>query len=178
MKNEYEVRGDVTAIILRSPKYGTMETLITTNRLERAQEFGGIWCLYYSPDTKTFYVQGSSPMVNYERKTVKLHRWITNAPKGMKVDHRNHDTLNNTDDNLRICTHKENAQNRKIANTSNKSSGIRGVSWHKQEKKWRAVVRVNGKQIHLGCYVDIEDAEHASKEGRAKYMPFSDEAAV
>lgn len=55
-----------------------------------------------------------------------MHRLITNAPDGMDVDHKNHDTLDNTRDNLSVVTHQINGFNRAGAN-SNSSTGVRGV---------------------------------------------------
>ena len=43
----------------------------------------------------------------------RLHRLVTNCPEGMVVDHKNHNRLDNRKRNLRICTVKENNQNRK-----------------------------------------------------------------
>ncbi len=40
-----------------------------------------------------------------------MHRFILNAPKGMVVDHKNHDTLDNRRKNIWICTHSQNSLN-------------------------------------------------------------------
>ena len=177
MKNAIEARGGITAIIINSPKYGRKETLISTNKLERAQDYVGSWGVSWSPKSKTFSILGNLSVGNGKYKRVQLHRWITEAPDGMFVDHINHDTLNNTNDNLRICTNSENQQNRKGSDSDNKSSGIRGVTWNKRHGKWYSQLRVNGKQIHLGCFEKLADARSAAEGARAKYMPFSVEAA-
>src|SRR5689334_8621212 len=44
-------------------------------------------------------------------KTVKLHRFILNAPKGFDVDHIDGNPLNNVRSNLRICSRQENLRN-------------------------------------------------------------------
>lgn len=175
MKNNYEVRGDVTAIIINSPKYGRFETLISTNKLDRVKEFPNSWFVVYSKFTKSFYVYGNSPLVKTKRHTVALHRWITNVQDGLIVDHFNHDTLNNTDKNLREVTVVENGQNRKGAHKNN-HIGVRGVYWHKKDKKWRAKMKVNYKEIYIGSFDTIGEAETAVIEARKIYMPFSQEA--
>jgi hypothetical protein len=51
-----------------------------------------------------------------------------------------------------------------LANTAPRStntSGKKGVTWNKQVCKWQAGIRVRGKTMHLGLYVDIEDASKA-----------------
>ena len=59
--------------------------------------------------------------------------------------------LYNNIENLRVVTHQENQFNRKS----------KGYHWNKQNKKWRALIRVNGKQKHLGCFDLEEDARNA-----------------
>ena len=60
MKNDFEIRGDVTAIFINSPKYGTKEVLISTNKLKRAQEIGS-WRVNWNQKAKAFYVQRHIP---------------------------------------------------------------------------------------------------------------------
>lgn len=175
MKNGYEIRGSVTAIFLNSPKYGQMETIISTNKLKRAQEFAGAWCVKWDTHTQSFYCQGNMKRHDGKWTVVKLHRWITNCPKDKIIDHQDNNTLNNTDCNLREVTNSENSQNRKGASRTSKT-GIRGVYWHARVKKWRARVRINGKYKQIGEFDNISEAEKAVKEARAKYMPYSKEA--
>jgi hypothetical protein len=53
----------------------------------------------------------------------------------------------------------ENILKTKIENyNNNKSSQYYGVNWSKQRRKWRAVIVVNKKQMHLGFYEDELDA--------------------
>lgn len=176
MKNAYEVRGDITAIIINSPKYGRLEALISTCNLEVVQEFPNTWCVNRIKALNTFYVYGHTPRLNGKQGSVCLHRLVTNAQVGTDVDHKNHDGLNNTDDNLRVCTTAENGQNRQGAQCNSKS-GIRGVCWVEQSKKWRARFRVKGKVVFLGFYTDLSEAEQEITKARSKYMPYSIESA-
>jgi len=43
-----------------------------------------------------------------EGKSARLHRFIMNAPSDKEVDHINGNSLDNTRNNLRLCTKKEN----------------------------------------------------------------------
>lgn len=79
-----------------------------------------------------------------KKLTIRMHRLITQCPKGKVVDHINHNPLDNRKDNLRICTQGENARNRK--------SLSKGYWYHKQNKNW--VVELESK--HVGCF-PIED---------------------
>ncbi|SMQ75797.1 AP2 domain-containing protein [Bacillus sp. OV166] len=170
MKNDYEVRGDVTAIFLNSPKYGPLETFIDTQDLPRVQEFPNKWYARWDPSINGFYCVGNS-----KQGTVIMHRWILGAPKNIHVDHYNHETLENVKSNLRLLTNAENQQNRNGAHKQSKS-GIRGVYWNKQHKKWRAQIGLNGKDIFLGYFDDIQEAKRIVMDARARNMPFSKEA--
>lgn len=111
---------------------------------------------------------------NGKGTTIKMHRFITSAPKGRLVDHKNHNTLDNRDKNLRVCSQSENQQNLQGAKSHSKT-GIRGVHWNKKDKKWVAKLSINGKGIYVGSFIDVFEAEKAVKEARRKYMPFSKE---
>ena len=96
---------------------------------------------------------------NGKRETQLMHRFIMNTPKGMDTDHKNHDGLDNQKHNLRICTMAQNQHNQKLR--QNTSSKYKGVTWHEQLKKWRTRIRLNGKRIHLGYYINEIKAARA-----------------
>jgi hypothetical protein len=89
----------------------------------------------------------------------KLHRVVMNAPKGVEVDHINGDKLDNRKCNLRFVTHTQNCVNAGLR--KHNKSGYKGVSWEPRATAWRVYIRVNGKQIHLGHFKDVEDAARA-----------------
>ena len=80
----------------------------------------------------------------------ELHRFICGFPENMCVDHKDRNKLNNTRNNLRICTHRENSINKD--KLKNNSSGFTGVYWNKGKNKWQAIIEVNKKRIHLGYF--------------------------
>jgi hypothetical protein len=96
---------------------------------------------------------------SYKRKTIRMHRAIMNCPKHLQIDHINGNGVDNRKHNLRICTQGQNNCNTKLS--KHNTSGIKGVFWHKQAKKWRAMVRVNRKLIYLGYFACINDAKNA-----------------
>lgn len=83
-------------------------------------------------------------------KIVRLHRFIMNAPKNKLVDHINGDGLDNTRNNLRLCTKSENMRNRN--KTKSNKSGYKGVYFETQTGKWKAQIKYNNRNISLGRY--------------------------
>jgi len=65
-----------------------------------------------------------------------------------EIDHVDGNPLNNQRDNLRPATRKQNSRNSKIP--INNTSGYKGV--YRCQNKWRAIIRVDGKCIHIGYY--------------------------
>lgn len=93
---------------------------------------------------------------------VRMHRLIMDVKdKKLDIDHINHNTLDNRKNNLRIVTRSQNSMNKKLANNS--TSGITGVCFDKRKEKWRAYIKINGKQNELGYYNDFQDAVNARK---------------
>ncbi|MCK4525968.1 HNH endonuclease [candidate division WOR-3 bacterium] len=98
----------------------------------------------------TYYVFRHSPIVNGERHTIYMH-WevIGKPPKGFVNDHRDGNGLNNLRENLRHVTIRQNGQNLKHGK---RYSQYPGVSWHARDKKWVAMIRINGPQKWLGTF--------------------------
>jgi hypothetical protein len=115
------------------------------------------WHAWWTHHTQSFYARRNSPRVNGKRHLILMHREIMGEPDGVVVDHVNHNTLDNRRENLRACSHSENNHNQR--KRCDNSSGFKGVSWNKRQKKWRAYIKINGKQQHLGYYTsEIEAA--------------------
>jgi len=95
-------------------------------------------------------------------KTIYLHRILMGCPKYKTVDHINGNTLDNREENLRICTHQENHFNR--AANSNGSSKYKGVCWNKASRKWQAQIKKDKVNHTIGQYAKEEDAAKAYNE--------------
>lgn len=96
---------------------------------------------------------------NGKKSSIRMHRFITSAPKGMDVDHRDRNTLNNTRENLRVCTHSKNEMNRPLQ--KNNTSGCKGVDFIKSANLWRARIPGAGKHGQIGYFKDFESAKSA-----------------
>jgi len=84
------------------------------------------------------------------------------------LDHKNRVRHHNWIDNLREASQSCNIKNSKLK--KNNTSGITGVSWHKQNKKWLVQIRdKNHKAIHIGYYNNKLDAAKARYEAEIEH---------
>lgn len=86
-----------------------------------------------------------------------LHKMVMNPPKGMVVDHINHDTLDNRRANLRVCTKAENNRNRR--SHKNSKTGVKGV--YPAKLRYQAIITSHGTQYYLGSFKTIVEAARA-----------------
>ena len=147
--------------------------------------------LDYNPDTGVFTwrvslnsrsVIGSNAgscsngykVIRINRKNYHAHRLAWLYVQGQfpqhQLDHINRIRDDNRIDNLREVTNAQNHQNRNLS--ANNKSGVCGVNWHKRDKKWRAYIKLNGKDIHIGQYDDMKDAIVARKQAEQTYHLF------
>jgi hypothetical protein len=109
--------------------------------------------------------------VEIKEKSYFLHRLAWLYEYGFfpdsHIDHVNGERSDNRICNLRLASRSQNLCN--VARTKRNTSGIKNVSFHKESKKWRVVVSVNGKNKSFGLYHDIELAELVASEARNKY---------
>lgn len=170
MDTRYEIHGDIVDFYIDHPKGKHAITHISIRDLESLLAIDGY--LYLMPSKRqcraSIYFRGSS-----KSRPMLLHRFILNAPSNLFVDHIDHNSLNNTRDNLRLVTNAQNIQNLLHARSDSETK-IRGVH-RRKNGRYQAHAQVNGKRHFLGTFDCIADAEETVKNFRALYMPFSQE---
>jgi hypothetical protein len=119
--NIYSYRG---MLFRRLALAGFKYALVSEHRYELLNRLS--WYAKWNRATKDFRAT-SWHMLNGEGVQSAMHRLITNAPKGMVVDHWNHDGLDNRDENLTVCSHSLNHRNKRVSIRS--STGRTGVSY-------------------------------------------------
>lgn len=90
-------------------------------------------------------------------KHIRMHRLVMKPSEGMQIDHINLNSIDNRSVNLRQCSHAENMRNVKMR--KHNSTGYKGVQIH--HNKFRAVVRFNNKNYHIGLYATALEASKA-----------------
>ena len=107
------------------------------------------------------YVRGT---VNKRR--VGLSRFIMDCPEHLVVDHKNNNTFDNRQSNLRVLTVQENNMNKSsVIGSSSKYVGV----YLTKSNKWRSTISVNGKNIQLGSFLNEIDAAKARDVATLKY---------
>jgi hypothetical protein len=94
-----------------------------------------------------------------EKEMIFMHREIMKPPEGVVVDHKNRNKLDNTRDNLRVCTNQENLHN--AGKRQGTSSQFKGVSYRKDAGKWCAQIQWQREPLYLGPFAKEVEAARA-----------------
>lgn len=104
------------------------------------------------------------------KRQYKAHRvawfYVTGAWPPHVIDHINQNASDNRFCNLRLATTAQNGMNRRL--DARNSTGVTGVSWCLNSKKWRADIGEAGRLVRLGRFDTLIDAVAARK--RAERM--------
>lgn len=105
--------------------------------------------------------------IRAHRASYEMH--VGPIPDGMVIDHMCHNPSCVNPDHLRIATQKQNMENREGAQY-NSQTGVRGVNPYPSRNKFRALVGDNRKNIFVGYFDSIAEAEAAVVARRIEVM--------
>lgn len=156
--NEYVVSGDVCEIILTDLK-GRERTRGIIDLADRKKAKKHRW----------YQKSGGGYIISFNGgNRIRLSRFLLDAPATLEVDHRNHNLSDNRRENLRLCTHVLNMQNKQSHTGS--TSQFKGIYWEKTNGKWRAQIKSPGQRKHLGYFWDEHDAARAYDMAAKKHF--------
>lgn len=107
----------------------------------------------------------------FRGRSLRAHRvaWCLHYGEWPKhwIDHINGDPLDNRIENMRECPNGENQKNarRRRDNTT----GVTGVYWLPDERRWTARLNVGGRLLYLGRFATFEAACARRLEEQAKH---------
>lgn len=107
-------------------------------------------------------------------KDLHMHRLILGlTDPNKKVDHINHNGLDNRRSNIRIATHIQNNCNKRAY--PNKTSKFKGVYWNKEKCKWTVQITKPGcKATHVGNFkLESEAALAYNKKAKEFHGEFA-----
>lgn len=122
---------------------------------------------------KTWYAKRDE-----RNKCILMHREICGVAdvdgRKIKVDHGDGNGLNNQRSNIQVVSASFNTFKNEGLKSTN-TSGVTGVNWHSQRRKWCAELKYNGVKYSLGLYETIEEAAAARlKKEKEIWERFSD----
>ena len=145
-----------------------MPDIIYLNKIFRIQD-GKLYWNAVRCGTKLGSECGNKNSKGYRRVKINgllylVHRVIFymstgTDPLGKEIDHADGNPENNMPSNLRMAEHGQNQANGKAYKSS--STKLRGVSWHKQHRKYVASIQHEKVSYHLGLFPDKNDAARA-----------------
>ena len=139
--------------------------IVKNNTTMKVFRDGRIFTLFTYKDGRERWIERSSNpdkkgyiRIQIGEKHYFAHRLIMIAFVGeseQEVDHIDRNKSNNNFENLRYCSRTENALNRDYVDNA------KGYGWHKSNKKWQAIISIDGKLKHLGYFDNEQDARTA-----------------
>jgi hypothetical protein len=98
--------------------------------------------------------------------------YMTGEWPAKSIDHINNVGTDNRFSNLRPADAKDQVGNSKIR--MDNTSGVKGVYWNRSLCKWAAGIKIDGKQTHLGSFIDKEKAATAyERAARSHFGEFA-----
>lgn len=145
---------------------------VTKRLWEKVQFNDGCWLFTGSANTNGYGLIS----VNNSRQLahrVAYELLVGPIPAAMVLDHVCHQTRCVKPDHLRPVTQKQNMENHS-GPTARNTSGVRGVYWAAHAGMWRARVKHNGRDFHVGYFKSLDTAAEAVKAKRNELFTYND----
>lgn len=157
--NDIIICNNYAIIKIKNNSLGIVECLVDVEEVEKLKNY------YWNVRTDKRH-PNLLPYVEsrIKKKRVHLHRYITNCPENMVVDHINGNTLDNRKCNLRICNQSINCINR----TKSIGKYKIGVSFDPRRKLKKFNAYFRGK--YLGSFLTESEAHCAYLVAKEKYI--------
>ena len=91
---------------------------------------------------------------------VSYEKLVGEIPPGMEINHICHNRKCVNPDHLRVTTPKQNNENHQ-GPKADSVTRVRGVHWYEARSKYMAQVGHNGRNVYVGYFTDIAEAEKA-----------------
>lgn len=165
----YEI---VSALIDYDPEAGRFWWRSRPREMFATQNAFATWNTRYAGTEAFAYLDGRGYRSgSIFHKTHPAHRvaWLLvhRVWPSADVDHINGDRADCRIVNLRDVSRGENLKNQRLSPRN--TSGVCGVLFHKETQKWRAEIKVNGRNRHLGLFKTIDEAAAARKAANVTY---------
>ena len=145
IKNRYAIQGNTVLVYCDNVKDKDVITKVSLNTFNsKMKNFDVKWFAKWNTHTSSYYIQCTK----------------------YRGYHINHDTVDNTDENLRKISDAQNCKNR-VSKNSNNKSGYRNVAVI--NGKFVVQLMVDGKNTKLGTFTDADEAGAFAKKMRQKY---------
>jgi hypothetical protein len=124
------------------------------------EDVGSRWNTRYAGKAAGCVQRVGYVLISINDRLYKAHRlawlFVYGEWPPEQIDHIDCDKLNNRIANLRLATMQENQRN--VGLQKNNTTGIKGVCWHKRDRKFQAEIKVGGKRLHLGTFDTLAEA--------------------
>lgn len=135
--------------------------MVDAEDAERVLKFK--WCWSSGSKRRQEYAVRTAYNVDGKGKnvTVRLHRFVLNAPDGIRIDHQDGNGLNCQKANLRPASAAQNQQNMRASRKS--ATGLKGVTFlsARYKRRYYASIMANGMNYPLGYFEKAKDAAMA-----------------